>query len=95
MLPSDLDRLTPTQRLIVEQAFVLAKELESAADAAPEGQVIDRCEAFLLGHGRDFLRRVLESTLQSRAELVEKKGAPPAFAPVARRDGIKATRPRR
>jgi hypothetical protein len=37
MLPTDLDRLTPTQRLIVEQAFVLAKELEAAADSAPEG----------------------------------------------------------
>src|SRR3954467_3953919 len=64
MLPSDLDQLTPTQRLIVEQAYVLAKELESAADSAPNGQVIDRCESYLLGHGRDFLRRVLESTLQ-------------------------------
>jgi phosphatidylserine/phosphatidylglycerophosphate/cardiolipin synthase-like enzyme len=72
MLPSDLDSLTLVQRLIVEQAFVLAKELESAADSGPDGQVIDRCESFLLGNGRDFLRRVLESTLQSRAELLEK-----------------------
>jgi hypothetical protein len=73
MLPSNLDQLTPTQRLIVEQAYVLAKELETAADSAPDGQVIDRCESFLLGNGRDFLRRVLESTLQSRAETLEKK----------------------
>jgi hypothetical protein len=72
MLPSDLDQLAPTQRLIVEQAFVLAKELETAAESAPDGQVIDRCESFLLGNGRDFLRRVLESTLQSRAEALEK-----------------------
>ena len=50
----------------------MAKELETAADSAPDGQVIDRCESFLLGHGRDFLRRVLESTLQSRAEALEK-----------------------
>jgi hypothetical protein len=58
MLPSDLDRLTPTQRLFVEQAFVLAQEVESAADTAPDGQVIDRCESLLLGNGRDFLRRM-------------------------------------
>jgi hypothetical protein len=83
MLPSNLDSLTSVQRLIVEQAFVLARELESAADSAPDGQIIDRCESFLLGNGRDFLRRVLESTLQSRAELLEKKGAPPESAPVA------------
>jgi hypothetical protein len=95
MLPSDLDSLTPAQRLIVEQAFVLAKELESAADSAPEGQVIDRCESFLLGNGRDFLRRVLESTLQSRAERLEKKVATPDSAPVARRDGTRETPPKR
>lgn len=95
MLPSDLDCLTPVQRLVVEQAFVLAKELESAADSAPEGQVVDRCESLLLGNGRDFLRRVLESTLQSRAEALEKKGAPPASVRVARRRGTRGVRPRR
>lgn len=95
MLPSDLDRLTPTQRLIVEQAFVMAKELESAADSAPDGQVIDRCESFLLGHGRDFLRRVLESTIQSRAELLEKKGAPPESVRAGGQGGTRGTRPKR
>jgi hypothetical protein len=95
MLPSDLDPLTPTPRLIVEQAVVLAKEREAAADSAPEGQVIDRCESFWLGHGRDFLRRVLESTLQSRAEVLEKKGVSPASVAVGRRVGTKGTRPRR
>ena len=84
MLPSDLDSLTPLQRLIVEQAFVMANELESAADSAPNGQVIDRCESFLLGNGRDFLRRVLESALQSRAESLEKKDTPRRSPPGGR-----------
>ncbi len=88
MLPSDLDSLTPAQRLIVEQAFVLAKELESAADSAPEGRVIDRCESFLLGNGRDFLRSVLESTLNPEAR-ARKKGA--ARVCVWRRDGTRET----
>ncbi|MCA1686511.1 MAG: hypothetical protein LC745_11165 [Planctomycetia bacterium] len=74
MLHSDLDSLTLFQRLIVQQAFVLAKELESAADSAPEGQVIDPCYSLLLGNGRDFLRRVSEPTLQSRAESLKKIG---------------------
>ena len=95
MLPSDLDRLTPAQRLVVEQAVVLAKELDAAADSAPEGQVIDRCESFLLGNGRDFLRKVLESTLQSRAELLEKKLPPPESALVAQRDATRGRRPKR
>jgi hypothetical protein len=95
MLPSDLDRLSPLQRLIVEQAFVLATELEDAIDSAPKGQVIDRCESLLLGHGRDFLRRALESSLQSRAESLEKKGEPPESAPAERRAATRGTRPRR
>jgi hypothetical protein len=95
MLPSNLDQLTPTQRLIVEQAFVMAQELETAADSAPEGQVIDRCESFLLGHGRDFLRRILEATLQSRAEILEKKGAPLESVPAGPRDDTRGTRPGR
>ena len=87
-----IEPITPE---VVEQAFVLAKELEAAADSAPEGQVIDRCESFLLGTGRDFLRRVLESTLQTRAESAEKKVALPDLVRVGRRDGTRAARPKR
>jgi hypothetical protein len=95
MLSSDLDRLTPIQRLVVEQALVMAKELEAAADSAPEGQIIDRCESFMLGFGRDFLRRMLESTIQLRAESLEKKVGPLAPARVAEQDGTRAIRPKR
>jgi hypothetical protein len=95
MIPSDLDRLTPFQRLIVEQAYVLAQELENAAESAPKGQVVDRCESLLLGQGRDFLRRALESSLQSRAEALEKKGQRPECVPAGRRDVTKGVRPRR
>ena len=95
MLSSDLDRLTPTQRLFVEQALVMAKELEAAADSAPEGQIIDRCESFMLGFGRDFLRRMLESTIQLRAESLEKKVGPLEPARAAGRGGTRAVRPKR
>ena len=95
MLPTDLDGLTPLQRLMVEQAFLLAQELERAADSAPKGQVIDRCESLLLGQGRDFLRKALEASLRSRTEALEKKGERPASAPAGQRGGTRATRPRR
>ena len=95
MLPSDLETLTPVQHLILEQAFVLAQELETAADSAPHGQIIDRCESLLLGNGRDFLRKVLEATLQSRAELLEKKGGKPEFVRVGGQGGTKEIRPKR
>jgi hypothetical protein len=95
MLPSNLDLLTPVQRLIVEQAFVLAEELEATAEAAPQAQVIDRCESLLLGHGRDFLRGTLEVTLQSRVDALEKKAASPEPAPAAMRADTRGKRPRR
>src|SRR4051812_4192491 len=77
MLPSHLDSLTPTQRLILERAYVLAQELEVAADSAPEGRVIDHCESFLLGNGRDFLRNVLESALRTGQKFSKKRGRRP------------------
>jgi hypothetical protein len=95
MLSSDLDRLTPIQRLFVEQALVMAKELETAADSAPEGHVIDRCESFMLDFGRDFLRRMLESTIQLRVESLEKKAGLLEPACVADRVGTRAVRPKR
>jgi hypothetical protein len=94
MLSSDLDRLTSIQSLFVEQALVMAKELEAAADSAPEGQVIDRCESFMLGFGRDFLRRMLESTIQLRAERLEKKAGLLEPARAAGPGGIRAARPK-
>jgi hypothetical protein len=78
------DTMTPLQRLIVERAFALAKELESTADSAPAGQIIDRCESLLLGNGREFLRLALEDTLQSQVDALEKKGRRAGSAPVAR-----------
>jgi hypothetical protein len=83
MNAATLDGLTPLQRTIVERALVLAKELEAAAGSAPDGQIIDHCESYLLGSGRDFLRRALEDTLQARVDALEKKGRPAGSAPVA------------
>jgi hypothetical protein len=78
-----LDAMTPLQRLIVERAFALAQELEATAGSAPHGQIIDRCESFLLGNGREFLRQTLEDTLQARVDALEKKARPAGSAPVA------------
>jgi hypothetical protein len=81
MNAATLDAMTPLQRLIVERALSLARELEVTAGSAPTGQVIDRCESLLLDVGRDFLRRALEDTLQAQVESLEKKARPDAPAP--------------
>ena len=92
MNAATLDAMTPLQRTIVERALVLAKELEAAAGSAPDGQIIDRCESFLLGSGRDFLRRALEDTLQARVDDLEKKGRPAGPAPAALPDETRGGR---
>ncbi len=84
MNAATLDAMTPLQRLIVERALALAKELEATAGSAPAGQTIDRCESLLLGNGREFLRQALEDTLQARVDALEKKGLWAGPAPVAR-----------
>lgn len=86
----DLDQLTPLQRLTVERALVLAQQLEATAEAAPQGQVIGRVESLLLGNGRDFLRRTLEDSLQTRIDTLEKKGRPRKPARAAKPDATKA-----
>ena len=92
MTQTALNVQTPLQRVIVERALALAQELEATADAAPPGQVIDRCETLLLGAGRDFLRLALEETLQAKVEDLEKKGRPVGLAPAARRAATRDAR---
>jgi hypothetical protein len=83
---------TPLQRLIVEHALALAKELEQAADAAPDGQVLDRCELVALDSGRAFLRQALTAALEQQAQAVEKKGPPADAAAAGPIGGTRAAR---
>lgn len=82
---------TPLQRLILEQALALAKELEQTAHAAPDGQVLDRCEQVALGSGREFLRQALTAALEQQAQALEKKGRPADTAPAGRTGDTRAT----
>ncbi len=77
---------TDFQRFVVEQALALAREMEStAAAAAPQGKVLDRCEGLLLTRGREFLLQTLQAMAQNTAdEVVKKKSSPvPATAATA------------
>lgn len=74
---------TPLEALILEQALLLARQLQQAADAAPGGQVLARVEAAALPAGRELTRRAVEAALQGQAEAAEKKGRPAAAAAAA------------
>jgi len=41
--------------------------------SAPDGSVLDACEALTLSRGRDFLREALTGAAQARIDDVEKK----------------------
>ena len=82
---------TPLQALLVEQALLLAKPLETTADAAPDGQVLAKVEALAVPAARALARRAVEAALQAQAEAVEKKGRRAAPAPAAAASGTRAT----
>jgi hypothetical protein len=65
---------TPLQALLVEQALLLARQLEQTADDAPDGQVLARVEATAVPAGRELTRRAVEAALQQQAGRAEKRG---------------------
>lgn len=84
---------TPLQRLILEQALALARQLEQAAWQAPDGQILDRCELAALDQGRQFLRDALAAAVGQRISEGEKRGRPPVAAAVDSFATTKATTP--
>ena len=74
---------TPLQALLVEQALLLARQLEQTAADAPDGQVLARVEALAVPAARELARQAVQATLQAQAHAAEKKGPPPAAAPAA------------
>jgi hypothetical protein len=73
---------TPLQALLVEQALLLAQQLQQTADAAPDGQVLAQVEALVVPAARELARQAVQATLQAQAEAAEKKGRPVAPVPV-------------
>jgi hypothetical protein len=65
---------SPFESLVVEQALAFAKEMESTANGAADGKVLDLCELLVLSKGRELLRTILTGAAQQQAEAVEKKG---------------------
>lgn len=74
---------TPLEALVVEQALLLARQLQQTADSAPDGQVLARVEAVAVPAARELARRAVQAALQQQAEAAEKKGPPAAAAPTA------------
>lgn len=74
---------TELESILVEQALVMARELEAVTDAAPDGQVLAVAGLAAVRLGRELTRVALEAALQRQAEAAEKKGLSDARAPAA------------
>jgi hypothetical protein len=71
---------TDAERLTLERALALVREVQQAAKHAPVGGVIDRCEAALLDHGRPFLAATLQNVLRDHPAATDPKKRAPAAA---------------
>jgi hypothetical protein len=65
---------TPLEALLLEQALLLARQLQQTADQAPDGHVLARVEALAVPAARELARQAVEATLQAQAQAAEKKG---------------------
>jgi hypothetical protein len=83
---------TPFESLVLEQALAFAREMETTANGAADGKVLDQIELLVLSKGRELLRSIMTGAAQQQADAVEKKGGPAAPVNVARRAGTKAAR---
>lgn len=74
---------TPLEALLVEQALLLARQLQTSADDAPDGAVLSAVESAAVPGARELARRAVEAALQQQAHAVEKRGRRTAPAPTA------------
>ena len=64
---------TEAERHAYERAIAFVAEMHSLGLNAPDGSVLDVCEALTLSKGRDLLRQTLAAAAQARIDHVEKK----------------------
>ena len=67
------DTLSADERLIAEQAVLMARAVKRAGDVAPHGKGLACLERAVMEHGEELLRTTLQRTISARAE-AQKKG---------------------
>ena len=67
-----IEYTTEAERIELERAIAYVQEMRRLGATAAHGTVLDTCETFALGTGRQLLRDNLAATVQARAD-AEKK----------------------
>jgi hypothetical protein len=81
---------SPEQEALMRQFHGLLQEMQQLALSAPEGTVMDACEAAVLQRGQEVNRQVLEQAVQERIAALEKKRGTTAklqLRPASRKPG--------
>src|SRR5579862_4411816 len=81
-MPRQVEVRTPLEELLVEQALLMARAFQAAADAAPDGHVLAQAEQVAVRAGRERTRRALEAAGQAQAHGAEKKLTAPTSGTV-------------
>jgi len=87
---TDFHAESPLQALVLEQALLLARQLEQTARDAPDGHVLARVEAAAVPAARELARLAVQAALQAQAAAAEKKGPRAAGAPAGGGWGTRA-----
>jgi hypothetical protein len=72
---------------LLRRTLALAEELQQLALSAPEGTVLDACEAAVISDGRALQKQMLQEAVARRIEAAEKRGR--------RSDSVPAVGPKR
>jgi hypothetical protein len=67
------DELTPSERLLAEQAVLNLRSLNKACRAAADGKVLAVAESLAMEQGRELIRKTIEVSLEQEGREVEKK----------------------
>lgn len=74
------DYSSDAERRAIEAAIAHVQDMHQLALASEGGDVLTQCEDLALDKGRRLIRENLETAVNSRVALDEKKGGPPAAA---------------
>ena len=71
-----IEYATDDERLELERFIAYVQEMRAVGLTAAHGTVMDACETFALGQGRQLIRDNLQAAVQARADAEKKSPVP-------------------
>lgn len=81
MKPTITIEIPADSEAVVRQFLTFHEEVQALALSAPDGTVLDVCEAAVIDKGRDLHKNILAEAVARRVAAAEKKGRRFALAP--------------